>query len=69
MGTTGKEPVLRQLLKFFERKSPKNVPNSLITLESMLSDFEAFSATLSQLTFGKVLLQFFICSLIATMLG
>ena len=49
MGTTsanlkssGKEPVSRQLLKFFERNSAKNVPNSLITLAVMTSDFEAF---------------------------
>ena len=49
MGTTsahfkssGKEPVSRQLLKFFERNSAKNVPNSLITLVGISSDFEAF---------------------------
>ena len=49
MGTTsahfkssGKEPVSRQLLKFFERNSAKDVPNSLITLVGISSDFEAF---------------------------
>ena len=31
-----------QLLKFFERNSAKNIPNSLITLVGMWSDFEAF---------------------------
>ena len=65
----GKEPVSRQLLKFFERNSAKNVPNSLITLVGMSSDFEAFfvfnfliiKATLPVLTFWKVkvLLYFF----------
>ena len=69
MGTTsahfkssGKEPVSRQLLKFFERNSAKNVPNSLITLVGMSSDFEAFfefnflkiEATLSAPTLWKV---------------
>ena len=37
-----KEPLLRQLLKVFERNSAKNVPNSLITLVGMSSDFEIF---------------------------
>ena len=43
-----KEPVSRQLLKFFERNSAKNVPNSLTTivdmssLVGMSSDFEDF---------------------------
>ena len=74
-----KELVSRQLLKFFERNSAKNDPNSLITLVGMSSDFEAsfefnfltIEVTLSVLTFWKVkvLLYFFICSLIATMLG
>ena len=86
MGTTsahfkssGKEPVSRQLLKFFERNSAKNLPNCLITLVGMSSDSEAFfefnflmiEATLSVLTFWKVkvLIYFFISSSIATMLG
>ena len=69
MGTTSahfkssvKEPVSRQLLKFFESKSAKNVPNSLISLVGMSSDFVALfafnfliiEATLSVLTFWKV---------------
>ena len=49
MGTTsayfkalGKEPVLRQPLKFFERDSAKKGPNYLISLVGMSSVFEAF---------------------------
>ena len=49
MGTTsayfkasGKESVLRQPLKFFERDSAKKVPNYLISLVGMPSVFEAF---------------------------
>ena len=38
--TSGKEPISRQLLKFLERNLAKNVPNSLITLAGMSSDFE-----------------------------
>ena len=68
MGTTsadskssGNEPLSRQPLKFLARNSAKNVPNSLITLVGMLSDFEAFfefnfliiEVTLSVLTFWK----------------
>ena len=37
-----KEPVSRQLLKFFERNSAKNDPNSLITLVGRSSDFQVF---------------------------
>ena len=39
-----KERVSEQPLKVFERESAKNVPNSLITLVGMSSDFEAFFA-------------------------
>ena len=38
--TLDKEPISRQLLKFFETNSAKNVLNSLITLAGMSSDFE-----------------------------
>ena len=49
MGTTsarfkssGKEQVSKQLLKFFQRNSAKSIPNSLIILVGMSSDFKAF---------------------------
>ena len=66
MGTTsayfksfGREPVSTQLLKFSEKNSAKNDPNTLITLVGMSSDFQAFfwftfltiEANLSVLTF------------------
>ena len=71
--------VSKQAFNLFERISAKNVSNSLIALVSMSSDFETFfvfnfliiEAALSVLTFWKVkvLLDFFICSLIATIPG
>ena len=77
--SSGKELVSRQLLKFFERNSAKNVPNSLITLVGMTSDFEVLFVLkflIIQVTWSarklwklKILLDFFICFLIATMLG
>ena len=77
--SSGKEQVSRELLNFFERISAKNVSKSLITLVGVSSDFEAFlvcyfliiEVTVTVLTFWKVkvLLDFFICSLIVTILG
>ena len=79
MGTTsayfkalGKEPVLRQPLKFFERDSAKKGPNYLISLVGMSSVFEAFfvfnfliiEATLSVLTIWKVKVLYWIPSFV-----
>ena len=69
----------KQLLNFFERKSAKNVSNTLISLVDVSSNFKAFfvfnfliiEATLPVLIFWEVkfLLYFFVCSVITTMLG